>query len=133
LYEKQRHGVLITLNRPNALNAMNQDLLGELDHALAEAETDPEIRAVVLTGAGGTFSVGEDISGDDPATAWPYGIPEGSSLVHEYDRLRDADRRGILGRQLYRWEYPKPIIGAVRAGASVPHGWLLLPCNYRGG
>ena len=28
LYEKQRHGVLITLNRPNALNAMNQDLLG---------------------------------------------------------------------------------------------------------
>ena len=34
LYEKQRHGVLITLNRPNALNAMNQDLLGELDHAL---------------------------------------------------------------------------------------------------
>src|SRR5439155_1440439 len=78
LYEKQRHGVLITLNRPNALNAMNQDLLGELDHALAEAETDPEIRGVVLTGAGGTFSVGEDISGDDPATAWPYGIPEGS-------------------------------------------------------
>ena len=38
LYEKQRHGVLITLNRPNALNAMNQDLLGELDHALADAE-----------------------------------------------------------------------------------------------
>ena len=37
LYEKQRHGVLITLNRPNALNAMNQDLLEELDHALADA------------------------------------------------------------------------------------------------
>ncbi len=52
LYEKQRHGVLITLNRPNALNAMNQDLLGELDQALAEAETDPDIRAVVLNGAG---------------------------------------------------------------------------------
>src|SRR6516225_11822278 len=101
LYEKQRHGVLITLNRPNALNAMNQDLLGDLDRALAEAETDAEIRAVVLSGAGGTFSVGEDISGDGPRTAWPYGIPEGGSLVHEYNRLRDADRKDILGRQLY--------------------------------
>ena len=129
LYEKQRHGVLITLNRPNALNAMNQDLLAELDHALADAETDAEIRAVVLTGAGRTFSVGEDISGDDPATAWPYGIPQGSSLVHEYNRLRDADRRDILGRQLYRWEYPKPIIGAVSGWCLGAASWLALTCH----
>src|SRR5438132_11784777 len=112
LYEKQRSGVSTTRNGRNALNAMSQGLVGELDQALAEAETDPDIRAVVLAGAGGTFSVGEDISGDDPGTAWPYGIPEGSSLVHEYNRLRDADPRDILGRQLYRWEYTKPIIGA---------------------
>ena len=78
LYKKQRKGVLITLNRPNALNAMNQDLMNELDQALSEAEIDPEIRAVVITGADGAFSVGEDISGDDPETAWPYGIPAGT-------------------------------------------------------
>ena len=83
LYEKQRHGVLITLNRPNVLNAINEQVLNELDSALAQAETDGEIRAVVITGASGTFSVGEDISGDDSETAWPYGIPQGSSLVHE--------------------------------------------------
>ena len=129
LYEKQRKGVLITLNRPDALNAMNQDLLGELDQALAEAETDPDIRAVVLTGAGNTFSVGEDISGNDPGTAWPYGIPEGSSLVHEYNRLRDADRRDILGRQLYRWEYPKPIIGAISGWCLGAASWLALTCH----
>ena len=129
LYEKQRKGVLITLNRPDALNAMNHDLLGELDQALAEAETDPDIRAVVLTGAGGTFSVGEDISGNDPITAWPYGIPEGSSLVHEYNRLRDADRRDILGRQLYRWEYPKPIIGAISGWCLGAASWLALTCH----
>jgi enoyl-CoA hydratase/carnithine racemase len=129
LYQKQRRGVLITLNRPNALNAMNQDLWNELDHALAQAETDAEIRAVVLTGAGGTFSVGEDISGDDPATAWPYGIPEGSSLVHEYNRLRDSDRRDILGRQIYRWEYPKPIIGAVSGWCLGAASWLALTCH----
>ena len=45
LYQKQRSGVLITLNRPNALNAINDDLMNELDQALAEAERDPEIRA----------------------------------------------------------------------------------------
>jgi enoyl-CoA hydratase/carnithine racemase len=58
LYQKQRSGVLITLNRPKELNAMNEELMGELDRALAEAETDPEIRGVIITGAGGAFSVG---------------------------------------------------------------------------
>jgi enoyl-CoA hydratase/carnithine racemase len=129
LYKKQHHGALITLNRPKALNAMNQDLWKELDHALAEAETDPEIRAVVLSGAGGTFSVGEDISDENPVTAWPYGIPEGSSLVHEYNRLRDSDRKNILGRQIYRWEYPKPIIGAVSGWCLGAASWLALTCH----
>ncbi len=129
LYEKQRGGVLITLNRPHALNAINEDLLNELDQALAEAETDPEIRAVVLTGAGGTFSVGEDLSGDDPETAWPYGIPAGASLVNEYNKFRDADRRDILGRQLYRWQYPKPIIGAVSGWCLGAASWLALTCH----
>jgi enoyl-CoA hydratase/carnithine racemase len=129
LYKKQHHGALITLNRPKALNAMNQDLWKELDQALAEAETDPEIRAVVLSGAGGTFSVGEDISDENPVTAWPYGIPEGSSLVHEYNRLRDSDRKNILGRQIYRWEYPKPIIGAVSGWCLGAASWLALTCH----
>jgi enoyl-CoA hydratase/carnithine racemase len=129
LYQKQRQGVLITLNRPNALNAMNQNLWSELDQSLAEAETDPEIRAVVLTGAGGAFSVGEEISDKDPATAWPYGIPERSSLVHEYNRLRDSDRKDILGRQIYRWEYPKPIIGAVSGWCLGAASWLALTCH----
>jgi enoyl-CoA hydratase/carnithine racemase len=129
LYEKQRNGVLITLNRPNALNAMNEELFNELDSALAEAESDATIRAVVITGADGTFSVGEDISGDDPETAWPYGIPQGSSLVHEYNRLRDSDRKDILGRQLYRWQYPKPIIGAVSGWCLGAASWLALTCH----
>src|ERR671911_1437082 len=129
LYKKQRKGVLITLNRPNALNAMNEELMNELDQALSEAETDPEIRAVVITGAGGAFSVGEDISGEDSETAWPYGIPVGASLVHEYDKFRDADRKNILHRQLYRWQYPKPIIGAVSGWCLGAASWLALTCH----
>jgi enoyl-CoA hydratase/carnithine racemase len=129
LYQKHRRGVLITLNRPNALNALNEDLLSELDGALAEAEADSEIRAVVITGAGGAFSAGEDISGEETETAWPYGIPKDASLVHEYDRLRDSDRRDILGRQLYRWQYPKPIIGAVSGWCLGAASWLALTCH----
>jgi len=67
LYEKKRRGVQITLNRPKVLNALSAELLNELDAALGEARTDAEIRAVVLTGAGGVFSTGEDISGE---AAW---------------------------------------------------------------
>jgi enoyl-CoA hydratase/carnithine racemase len=118
LFEKQRGGVLITLNRPPVLNAINETLMSELDQALAAAESDPEIRAVVITGAGRAFSAGEDMSGDNQDTAWPYGIPEGSSLNATYNRLRDADRKDILNRQLHRWQYPKPLIAAVS-------GWCL--------
>src|SRR5918999_804565 len=129
LYQKQRQGVLITLNRPHALNAMNEELMGELDRALAQAESDPEIRAVVITGSGRAFSAGEDISGADPETAWPYGIPEGSSLNDTYNKFRDADRKNILGRQLYRWQYPKPLIGAVSGWCLGAGSWLALTCH----
>jgi len=60
LYEKQRGGVLITLNRPEALNAITRSMLKELHQALDEAETDPEIRAIVLTGVGRGFCSGFD-------------------------------------------------------------------------
>ena len=129
LYQKQRKGVLITLNRPQALNAMNEELMDELDHALAEAESDAEIRAVVITGAGGNFSTGEDISGANAETAWPYGIPVNTSLNATYNKFRDSDRKDILGRQLYRWQYPKPIIGAVSGWCLGAASWLALTCH----
>ncbi len=129
LYEKQRRGVLITLNRPDVLNALNEELLNELDAALEEARIDAEIRAVVITGARGVFSAGEDISGDTRSTAWPYGIPENSSLVYEYDSARDHDRKSFLERQIYRWEYPKPIIGAVSGWCLGMASWLALTCH----
>ena len=52
----------ITLNRPEVLNAMNHVLVGELDHAMSEAEEDDSIAAIILTGAGDrAFSAGADI------------------------------------------------------------------------
>ena len=58
LYEKQRKGVLITLNRPEAMNAISRTLIKELHEALDEAVADPEIRAIVLTGAINGWALG---------------------------------------------------------------------------
>ena len=63
LYEKQRNGVLITLNRPETLNAISRNLEHDIAAALTEAEADPEVRAIVLTGAGRAFSSGYDMAG----------------------------------------------------------------------
>ena len=52
LYEKMRGGALITLNRPEAMNAISRSMIKELHQALDEVEEDREVRAVVLTGRG---------------------------------------------------------------------------------
>ncbi len=119
LYDKQRRGLLITLNRPRVLNAINRRLKDELQMALELARDDNAVRAVVITGAGGSFSVGDDLneSAESPV-AWPYGIPEHRALVDVYDGLRDGACQEQIAQQLYRWHYPKPIIAAVA-------GWCL--------
>ena len=112
LYEKQRQGVLITLNRPEQMNALNEQLRQELDDALGEAEADPEIRAIVLTGAGRAFSAGADMSRERGVTSWPAGIAEGASAGEHINAWRMRDRQG--SRRLQRmWEISKPVIGAI--------------------
>ena len=131
LYEKRGHGLLITLNRPEALNPLSQGLRADVDAALAEAKDDPEIRAIVITGAGRAFSAGADMggSGGGGETVWPAGIPEGTTFTEYYDGWRERDRASILGSQLYRWEYPKPIISAVSGWCLGAASWLALTCH----
>lgn len=52
---------VVVLNRPQALNALSQQLRSELQHELVRFDEDPEIRVMVLTGAGGNFSAGRDL------------------------------------------------------------------------
>ena len=61
LFELDQHVAVITLNRPSQRNAMNQELRGALMDALQRVRQDDDIRAAVLTGAGGTFSAGADL------------------------------------------------------------------------
>ena len=62
LYEVERGRARITLNRPEKLNALSQELLAELHDALWEADDDREVHAVVIRGAGRAFSAGYDLT-----------------------------------------------------------------------
>ena len=92
LYDKQRQGVLITWNRPETLNAISRQLEHELAAALEEAERDPEVRAIVMTGMGRGFSSGYDIGGERPEPVWPYGVPAGQSVAEVLDNWRTRSR-----------------------------------------
>ena len=61
LFERRGHIGIVTLNRPQALNAVNADLAVAAGAALEQAQTDPEVRAVVITGAGRGFCAGADL------------------------------------------------------------------------
>ena len=63
ILSEQRAGYrVITLNRPDRLNAFNETMHGELRAAIEDAERDPACRALLLTGAGRGFCTGQDLS-----------------------------------------------------------------------
>lgn len=90
---------LFTLNRPEALNALNTALLGELSAALDDAEADPATRAVVITGSEKAFAAGADIN--EMAARDLVGILEDPRQAH-WQRIT---------------HFPKPIIAAINGFA----------------
>ena len=62
IYEIDSGVAVLTLNRPEYLNAWNVGMATEISHALNAAETDDSVRAVVITGAGRAFCAGQDLS-----------------------------------------------------------------------
>jgi 2-(1,2-epoxy-1,2-dihydrophenyl)acetyl-CoA isomerase len=65
LIERRDHVAHVTLNRPDKLNALNLPLIEDLRAAAAAIDADPDIHAVLLTGAGRAFSSGADITRND--------------------------------------------------------------------
>ena len=60
-YEVQGAVAILTINRPEALNALNSQVLSDLDEAITKVEADDGVHAVILTGAGRSFVAGADI------------------------------------------------------------------------
>ena len=117
LVREQRDNVLVLrLNRPEARNAFNPALMGALGGALAEAESDPEIRAVVLTGTGDrSFCAGMDLR---EFAAEGSGRPTGSAEDQAtFTRFMGGDGIDV------------PIVGAAQATAVAGGFELLLNCD----
>ncbi|MFD8099256.1 enoyl-CoA hydratase [Nocardia sp. XZ_19_231] len=117
-YEVADKIATITLDRPEAANAQNSDLLDELDAAWTRAAQDPEVAVIVLRGEGKHFSAGHDLkdrwpSSDDITLEWIY----------------QNESRRYLEYSL-RWRnVPKPSIAAVQ-GRCIAGGLLLCwPCD----
>lgn len=63
LYEVSEHIATITLNRPDRMNTISGPMLNELAELLLKADRDPDVRAIILTGAGSAFCAGLDLRG----------------------------------------------------------------------
>jgi 2-(1,2-epoxy-1,2-dihydrophenyl)acetyl-CoA isomerase len=105
----------LTLNRPDALNALNLQIKGELTQVIRELRDNPEVRAVVLTGAGRAFSAGGDIKEMDP---------ERTPAVARARMLKIL--KDIL-LPLYQLE--KPVIAAVNGHAHGAGVSLAMACD----
>jgi enoyl-CoA hydratase/carnithine racemase len=120
-YVVEDHIATVTLDRPDVKNALNRELYTHLEQAFRDAHADPEVRCVVITGAGSAFCSGDDVreimlapnaDGKPPA------------------RVRDPKPRPTPAAMAVL-ECDKPVIAAVN-GAAV--GWgmdLTLFCDIR--
>ena len=115
ILERPSDGVVIVrLNRPERLNAINETMQTELTNALAAFSTDRSVRAVVLTGAGRGFCAGIDMRDFGPD------VPEASAPA--LDRMRFQERMAALAQAIRA--LPQPVIAAVN-GPCVGAGFAL--------
>ena len=111
----------VIMNRPERLNAMNVTMLRELVQAFGEMEADPEVRVVILTGAGDAFSSGADLR--DSAAA--------AGAAQEDALARQKSLAAISAVPLAMRDVSKPIIASVN-GVAVGGGMTIsLHCDIR--
>ncbi len=118
LYEKDGHVAVLTLNRPDRMNAITTSMLSELSRVLVEVDQDREVRAVVLTGAGRGFCAGLDLK--DQASG--QGLAVGGAPT-KFD-LRDAP-------PMVLHNLDKPTLCALNGGAAGYGMDLALGCDIR--
>ncbi|MEU0054816.1 enoyl-CoA hydratase-related protein [Streptomyces sp. NPDC006334] len=132
LHATDNHVSTLTLNRPEALNAITPDQREHLIQHLADASADPEVRAVVLTGTGRGFCAGADLRGGPARGAREGGDRSGSGTAPGERIPGDVARTLRLGAQRLIaavLDCEKPVIAAVNGTAAGLGAHLALACD----
>src|SRR3989442_9629680 len=116
LYETKDRVATLTLNRPDRLNALGGTLREALTTALTRAIDDPDVRVIVITGAGKGFCAGGDVKAMQDANQAGRGRPLMERVAPSRDRTR------LLMR-----DSPKPLIAAVNGPPARARRNLALP------
>lgn len=119
LYEVSEHVATITFNRPEKMNTWNAQVASELSEAMLKANTDDEVRAIVLTGAGRAFCAGADLERG------------GDTFANRDESGGRQSDEGRNTRNVYPNEIDKPVIAAIN-GAAVGVGMTYpMLCDIR--
>jgi 2-(1,2-epoxy-1,2-dihydrophenyl)acetyl-CoA isomerase len=124
LLETRQDGVaILTMNRPEARNALSQQMLGALLEALPRLAADPDVGAIVITGAGGAFCAGGDVKG---FAATDGGANHGRSPEQAAHALRQS-------MEVSRWlhDVPKITIASIPGAAAGAGLSIALACDFR--
>lgn len=109
----------VVLDRPQKLNAMNDPLLEQFSTAIEELGRDDDVSVIVVSGAGGNFSVGFDV---DPGN----GYSDAAAGLHPYADW--ASLRRNIERWLAVWDTPKPVLAAIE-GYCMGGATMLAVCT----
>ncbi len=104
----------VTFDRPEAFNAMSEEMAVGLVEALTTAADDDAVRVVLLTGTGAAFSAGVDLTGEDPVTSF-----DDSTLVGANTIIRS-----IVG-------LPKPVVAGVNGIAAGVGASIVVACDLQ--
>ncbi len=119
LVERDGHVMVVTMNRPERRNALSPEMMAGMAAAWDEANGDPEVRVVILTGAGGSFCAGADLAAmSERAPGDAFAAAADGTAVSDGSGTTVADiANGVIKPLLKGFLLDKPLVAAVEGWA----------------